>query len=131
MHANSSWRVLVGLGVLLFALGPAMQYGAIWDHRARPTPDVTVVLRDGSTFRGELTREWSKDWVLVLSEGAMIQFPDNGYQRMEFKAPLHAQQDAMTMLWEGWRGFVPLLLVCIALFAYAAHLMWSLREQAS
>lgn len=133
MRENSSWRVLIVLGLLLFALVPAFQYAAIWDHRARPTPGVKVMLRDGRVVTGTLSREWSKDWVLSLPDGERIQFAeDGGYDWMEFKKPPHAgTQGALSMMLEGWRSFVPLLLVWIALFAYAAHLMWSLREQSS
>lgn len=124
MRTHRQARVLLALGLMFFALSPALQYGSIWDHRAHPTPDVRVVLRDGSVYTGTLSREWSKDWVLYLPDDAKVLFDDHGYDLMEFKAPQHRREDsAFGVLLKAWRSFLPLALVswaCIALLLSAA-----------
>lgn len=115
-HLKHYWRLLAAMGLVFFVFSPALQYGAIWDHRARPTPDVKVMLRDGRLLKGTLSREWSRDWVLSLPDGERIQFADDGgYNWMEFQKPLHAgTQSGALMLLEGWRSFLPLFLAGIA-----------------
>lgn len=115
-HLKHYWRLLAAMGLMFFVFSPALQYGAIWDHRARPTPDVNVMLRDGRVVTGTLSREWSKDWVLSLPDGERIQFADKGgYDWMEFKTPPHAgTQSGTLMLLEGWRSLLPAFLAVVA-----------------
>lgn len=131
-HLKHYWRLLAALGLVFFVLSPALQYGAIWDHRARPTPDVKVMLRDGRVVTGTLSREWSRDWVLSLPDGERIQFADKGgYDWMEFQTPPHAgTQSGALMLLEGWRSFLPIFLVSFASLALIASTMRR-RETAS
>jgi hypothetical protein len=119
-HLKQYGRLALAIGLVFFVFSPALQYGAIWDHRARPTPDVKVMLREGRVVTGTLSREWSRDWVLSLPDGERIQFSDEGgYDWMEFQAPVHkGTQGGVSMLIESWRSLLPMFLVsfaCIAL----------------
>lgn len=110
------WRLALAVGLVFFVFSPAFQYGAIWDHRARPTPGVKVMLRDGRVITGTLSREWSKDWVLSLPDGERVQFAEEGgYKWMEFQRPAHAgTQDSSALLLESWRSFLPVFLASFA-----------------
>lgn len=106
------WRLALAIGLVVFMFSPALQYGAIWDHRARPTPGVKVMLRDGRLVTGTLSREWSRDWVLSLPDGERIQFAEEGgYDWMEFQRPAFAgTRSGAMMLLEGWRSFLPVFI---------------------
>jgi hypothetical protein len=124
-HLKQYWRLALAIGLVFFVFSPALQYGAIWDHRARPTPGVKVMLRDGRLVTGTLSREWSRDWVLSLPDGERIQFAEKGsYDWMEFQRPAHAgTRSGAMMLLEGWRSFLPVLLAffgCMVLVVSAA-----------
>jgi len=116
-------RPLIALGLLLLAMGPAVEYGAIWSLRADPIPDVTVRLRDGQVVTGELSRTWSKDWIVRTRNGE-LQFPEaGGYQSMTFPAPRETGArdtlTAVTTLFARWRSFLPLALLGVVVLGCA------------
>jgi len=124
-----NWQSLVAVALMIFALNPAIQYGGIWNLRANPVPGVVVALRDGQRVSGKLTREWSKDWMVLTPDGGAVRFTDRDYQSMQFSAPVaHAAPDPTWWLLRAWRSFLPFSIVsaaCLWLFATSLASSWS------
>jgi len=107
-----SWRVLVGLVFWWYAMDAAIVYGGIWDSRANPTPNVEVVLANGSRSKGELRRDWDRSWLLTVADGSEVRFVD--HQMMSFERPLKPRG-----FWAYWRSLMPVALVGAAFLIFA------------
>jgi hypothetical protein len=124
------WQVLrsplaaFALLIIFWFLFPtAAKYSGIWDARVNPKPGVEVRLNSGQTVRGELTREWSGDFLLTAADGKAYLFTSEGYDSMSWVTPTARERDAFWS--KHWRSFVgPALLsgaIVLAMLLLIVH----------
>jgi hypothetical protein len=113
------WRLIV-LVMLFLGVGPALEYGSVWSLRAHPVPNVTVRLRDGRDVTGDLSRDWSKAWVLRTADGAETRFGERGYESMTFgpRSERHSASSGVAMLFASWRTLAPPGVLCAAALGF-------------
>ena len=107
-------RLLVVSAIFYYLLGQALEYGAVWQSQAEPTPGVDVTLSDGKTvMTGTLWRAWSKEWVLETADGQQWHFQN--YAVMRFRPP---EQGGLVRDRSAWRSLLPGAVVVSVWFAW-------------
>lgn len=126
------WRFVLWMICCFYGMGAAMTYGGIWQIQARPMEGVEVVLNDGLSIKGALTRDWNKDWVVTTADGSKVRFTD--FQAMSFPAPAPLD-GGRGGFFEAWRETVPVLVTAwvflgLALAsAFNGHLRFRARKR--
>lgn len=65
----------------------AFDYGNVWHMSVYPTPNVTVVFRNGSVAAGHLTAESTSSYALITADGERRPFSkDGGFLEMRIAA---------------------------------------------
>ncbi|WP_157008271.1 hypothetical protein [Xenophilus azovorans] len=104
--------------LMLFLLPKALSFGDTWNLKANPIPGVEVVLRDGQTVRGDLSRTWSGDYTVLQADGRVVVFGKDGFTGMTARP----QPDRGFP----WRSFAPAILLLWAFVLYAG---WSAMQR--
>jgi len=120
----TSLTALALLACLMFFLLPkALSFGDTWNLKANPIPGVEVVLRDGRTVRGALSRTWSGDYSVLQADGQVVVFGKDGFTGMTTRP----QPDRGMP----WRTFTPAILLLWAFLLYAGWSAMRRRRQTS
>lgn len=114
----NSWLFQIALmfGVI-YLMGQAAEFGQIWDSVANPRENVEVGLGE-KTYKGTLSRNWDKSWVLVLDSGERIIFTKFSWMATQMEV---GDKDESLLFPSFWRALLPPFLVVAAMM-----LLWLL-----
>ncbi|WP_025139682.1 hypothetical protein [Achromobacter sp. DH1f] len=105
------WRVIFVAVVWWFVVDTVEDYGRIWDSWAYPTKGVTVTFSDDTQLKGDLSKAWTKEWILRNADGS--EFHIFNFKSMQFAKP-----EASRSFAAAWRAWLPAALVHIAFVCY-------------
>ncbi|WKB50548.1 hypothetical protein [Eleftheria terrae] len=112
-RAPSLARLAIGSVLAYLAFNEAWLYGGIWELRAHPAREVEVTLSDNKTvLKGDLSRAWTKEWVLETKDGQQWHFEDYAVMRFTPSEPEHPRGA------HHWRSLLPPLLIAWAWLAW-------------
>ncbi|RYY74556.1 MAG: hypothetical protein EOO52_13410 [Gammaproteobacteria bacterium] len=90
----------------------AFRFGAIWDSQANPLIDVTVQLQNGTALQGSLSYTWAGDNAITTRDGRVYIYEESALSHMSYTI------GEMLPIWKHWRGFMPPLLIALALLTF-------------